>query len=480
MNSLTSSYAVTDNGVMSFEDDLASLSEMFPACDVSTLRDYLEMFTGDPYYMSSIVNILLKADNSSGGKQGQDSILGHGLKRSTTSVEDSLQNEGASGALTSPCKALKIDFSRKKDNFSSTSVALIENKEEESKCGMFGRNASEFCTSKSSPVMEKKEQSPRKVFNRDFDNDNKSTSSSEEDEIVFVKSVASSPKSSFHRTGHSNPVVSSSQQGTGICIRYKGGTLHPSMNKPKNLQIVELYDDDNRKSGVISQPKMAYLSSSQSSSRKGLSTSKSCTSVTETSVVMDDALPKFCTSVSMEKATENIANVTHVNSMDHTQSKERNEVGEVSSSANSHSLVVESLTDLDILRKVFPEADPKHISSLLDKYADQPNRVAFVGKELGNNQGSQSGKKKRVPSIPNWFWQTREGKLVSFTDSECNALEKEFSSHSPSQSVSKVRLPGSAKSYEVNFASMVMTCDKGQKTIIVRVPTSSDDNKQIG
>jgi len=459
------------------EEDLASLSEMFPSCKVDTLRNYLEIFAGDPNYKTTIVNLLLESDSASGLNQIQNITQeqggNYGLKRGSDAGKDSLQSSCTSGELGSPSKVMQTDTSTLK-TYSSRSFQ------------------SSFPTAS-------KEASPCKVFKVDF-NDNKKTSSSkataphngtaktsnEESEIVFVKSVSSSPKPSFHRPGHSDQVMSSPRKGAGICIRYKGGTLHPSMNKSKKLQIVEINDDCPSRGSISDQSAMkkTHSSTHQSHDKKCSSTLATCPTDTASSDsdTADDDLPKFCSSkglVSKEKTAKNNADVTRGNLGEHLHSNERSQVREVSSS-NPESLPV--LADLEILKKVFPEADPDYISSLLDEHAYKHDRVALVGKELAKNPNPQSAKKKLVSSVP-WFWQSENGKLVPFTDSECNALEKEFNSHEQLHSGAtsvKIRMPGSAKSYDVNFAAMIMTCEKGQKTTIVRVPCSSEDNKQTG
>ena len=74
MNNAGSSHDMSRWSSEKFQEDIASLSEMFPACDVSILRNYLDMFWGDPNYLSAIVNVLLEAHISPGLNQVQSSI----------------------------------------------------------------------------------------------------------------------------------------------------------------------------------------------------------------------------------------------------------------------------------------------------------------------------------------------------------------------------------------------------------------------
>ena len=498
MSNAASSGAISGWKSHNLEEDFATLSQMFPACDVSILRNYLEIFCDDPNYMSTIVNMLLEADSSSHTNHGQNSrekqeenSQSHcGLKRKAAVDEDSIHNECASVEVTSPRELMRSDNNSNETSSSKSPKILEEIDQIASK--------PEFMLSSIS--RERKVLSPSKVVKCDLSDNDKTSSTkpamhlsggkitpSEESNIVFVKSVASSPKPSFYRTGFSGPGTSTGtpRQHSGICIRHKGGALHPSMNKPKRLQVVEL-DDDGATSAtsIRSAPKRVNSSASQSPDRKYLNNPKMCpTTVTVTSVSIDDDLPMFCSSaglVSNKKETGNNANLTHVGK--ESSSSEKNQVGDVLSSDHEGLPVAAALADLEILKKVFPEADPDYIISLLDKHADQPNRVALVGKELGSNVNPQSAKKK-VSLVP-WFWLSDEVKMIPFTDSECNALEKEYSGYDPIQTgvtSVKIKLPGSAKSYDVNFAAMTMTGEKGLKTMIVRSPgTRSEESKRAG
>lgn len=165
-------------------------------------------------------------------------------------------------------------------------------------------------------------------------------------------------------------------------------------------------------------------------------------------------------------------------------SKDVQTVEEIRSSKEGLS-VSASLSDLEILKKVFPDTDPTQITLLLEKYANEPNKVAMVGKELGNKPDAQAQQLKRKVPLPRvtWFWESDDNKLVPFTDSECNVLEKEFlnckSDHSgvASDRVTGIKLPGSTKSVKVNFLKMTMACSSnGTKSHIFRVPEGNEEN----
>lgn len=497
MTNTASSHNTSGSKSDKFQEDVATLSEMFPDCDVSMLRNYLEMFCDDPNYKSMIINMLLEADTSLGLNQWENSIQEQcGNSRSQVCLKQNVDIDGGSAhasddEVSSPRKILRTDIKNDSTDNSSSSVGFVEIDKLESKQVMSGNNTSEACSSMSFSSTARKETSQR-VFKSDFNTSKKTASSNpdtqlsggtvplsvEDNGIVFVKSVASPTKRSFYHMGNPDSGKNSDRKQGGICIRHKGGVLHPSMNKPKKLQIIEIDGGTNDAISHQATAKKVNSSSCASIDKKGLNYPKmSSSTVAATSVAVDaedDDLPQFFTSagwVSKKKRTEN-----------NTDISETNQVREVPSSNPSGLPVAAALDDLEILKKVFPEADPDYISSLLDKYADQPNRVALVGKELGSNPDPLSIKKKLVPSVP-WFWQSEEGKLIPFTDSECNVLEKEFSSHGGLHSdatFSTIRLPGAAKRYNVNFAAMTMTCGMGQRTMIVRAPGGSDGNKQMG
>lgn len=517
-----------------FEDNLATLSEMFPECDVATLKNYLEIFCDNPNCMSIVVGMLLEEDCTSGVNFRQNSTQRQcGLKRKTdtATVEDSLHNEDHI-ETASPSKLKRGGICRNEAKCSSSPVVLGEADKLNSKTNILGSTTRETCSSSRSHSIKKEEPSSSN-FNRSETGSSRSpghfvskTTSNvdKEDEIVFVKSVENSPKQSFYRTEQSNPGTTSPKQHTGVCIRYKGGSLHPSMNKPKKLQIVEINADrenttrcvlsasasalDNmhqlstdicRRSSNVCSTTTATATNGNNNNHSPLrpctSTNMCATAVaTETNGDNSNHSPiKPCTrlstrfSVSKEKATENPAVVNTQECPVSTECKQTDEVTQ-SNNANNEgtSSATAALSDLEILNKVFPDADPTFISSLLDKHADEPNRVALVGKELGGNPvpQKQNIKKKAVPPVT-WFWESESGKLVPFTDSECNALEKEFNTcdpldHTNDACVNAIRLPGSTKHFTVNFGQMMMVCESGQKTAIIRVPGGSDERKEIG
>lgn len=480
MNNAGTSHDMSRWSSEKFEEDLASLSEMFPACDVSVLKNYLEMFWDDPNYLSAIVNMLLEADISPGINQVQNSIQEQNgnsesrlcLKRKADSDEEHMQNKNArEREAISPVKLKRTDANRNEgDSFRSDFINKMESKLQETS----NSGASEETSTG-------RQESPHKEFKHGLNTSKKtapsnpnsqltggtSPLSTDDSEIAFVKSVASPPKRSFYRTGQPNSEARSHSKRVGICIRYRGGALHPSMNKPKKLQIVEIDDGPNDDISNQSAPKKAHSPNSPSAASECsiAASSASCPTVTAISVADDDGLPEMCTntqSVSKENISGNKDDAIHRNETNH-----------------DHLPVVATLDDLEILRKVFPDAEPDYISSLLEKYADQHNRVALVGKELGTNPNPQRVKNKLIPSA-SWFWQSEEDKLIPFTDSECNALEKEFSGYDPLHSdVVHIRLPGSTKSYIVNFASMTMTNEVGLRITIVRITGDTEENKQM-
>ena len=388
-----------------------------------------------------------------------------------------MQSKNASGReAISPVKLKRTDINRNEsDNFRSDFINKMESKLQETS----GSGASEACSSWGSSTV--RQESPHKEFKYGL-NTNKKTEpsnpnsqltrgtsplSTDDSEIAFVKSVASPPKQSFYRTGQPNSEACSRSKHVGICIRYKGGALHPSMNKPKKLQIIEIDDGTNDDISNQSAPNKAHSSNSPSAASECsvASSSASCPAATAISVADYDGFTEMCTNTqsgSKENISGNKNDAIHRNESNHDSLP-----------------VVATLDDLEILRKVFPDADPVYISSLLEKYADQHNRVALVGKELGTNPNPQRVKNKIIPSA-SWFWQSEEDKLIPFTDSECNALEKELSRHDPLHSdVVHIRLPGSTKSYIVNFASMTMTNEMGLRITIVRVTGDTEENKQL-
>ncbi|KAL9961372.1 hypothetical protein ACROYT_G030296 [Oculina patagonica] len=494
----TSSYALSD---IRFEENLATLSEMFPAHDVAVLRNYLESFHDNPNCMSIVVGMLLEGEGTPDLNSGQNSSQQqHGLKRKTDTVtsEDSLHDEDQSETVaTSPSKLQKVDICINESGCSSLPTVL-------GKIDKLDSNKSETLTSFGSHSVKKEEPSssnPDKSepgpsrSSEHFTGELASSVDKDDDEIVFVKSVESSPKQSFCRTEQSKSEVTSPKQRNGICIRHKGGVLHPSMNKPKKLQIVRIDVDGKTGASNVQTPVNKDQSKTSLSPGKkmliNLTSIRAVIAAATTDINgSNDSSPRPCTSIgpstSEEKATESPATV---NSLEHPGSAELEQTEEETPSNledSEGSSGAAALSDLEILKKVFPDADPTYISSLLDKHADKPNRVALVGKELGNNTATQeqNTKKKVVPSVI-WFWESEGGKLVPFTDSECNALEKEFNSCDPNGPgnnayVKVVKLPGSAKRFTVDFSAMQMVCESGQKMMIFRVPGGSDERKEIG
>ena len=484
----------------SFEDNLATLSEMFPTCDVATLRNYLESFCDNPNCMSIIVGMLLEGDCTSGVNFSPNSMSQQcGLKRKTNAVtgEDNLPNEDQ-GETRSPYKVKRGNICRNEAKCSSSAVVLREAEEINSEANMLGITTRETSSpSRSHSIKKEKPQSSNlnrsetgSSSSREHFTSETTSNVNKEEDIVFVKSVANSPKQSFYRTKQSKGGTTSPKQHNGICIRYKGGNLHPSMNKPKKLQIVEI-DAVRENTTPCEQSTLERMHQISTDLRCG--TSKICSRATATTDKGNNHSPlQPCQStgcsVAKGKTTENplMGNTQECPVPTECEQTEDQVTQSNVASNEGNSSVTAALSDLEILKKVFPDADPTYISSLLDKYIDEPNRVALVGKELGSNSvpNGKNMKKKAVPPVT-WVWESECGKLVPFTDCECNALEKEFNisvaqGHSSNACVKAIRLPGSTKHFTVNFGQMIMVCESGQKTPIIRVRCGSNERKEIG
>ena len=491
-----------------FEENLATLTEMFPACDIATLRNYLESFSDNPNCMTIIVSMLLEGDCSSGVNLEENSTREQSeLKRKadTAAVEGSLHKEDQV-QTPSPSKFKRGDICRNKAKCSS-SLVVLRGEEVNSKADILPVGSATRETASPSRSHTIKKEEPRLSKHKRNRSENGSLRSPEhfasettsnvdkEEDIVFVKSVTSSPKQSFYRTEQSKAGTTSPKQHkqrNGICIRYKGGNFHPSMKKPKKLQIVKLNADRENtrhcdQSALNGMPQIStdlrYRSSNTCSKKVATATNSKSNNYSP----LQPCKGTGC-SASKEKATEN---PPAESAQQYPVSTECEQMEELTHSNNASSEgaspVAAALSDLEILKKVFPDADPTYISSLLDKYTDEPNRVALVGKELGSSPVPPHGKSMKKKAIPpvTWFWESESGKLVPFTDSECNALEKQFNSHDTQGQSSHagrkaIRLPGSTKHFTVNFGQMEMVCESGQKTPIIRVPGGSDERKEIG
>ena len=484
-----------------FQDNLATLSEMFPTYDVVTLRNYLESFYDNPNCMAVIAGMLLDGDCTSGVNCEQNSTRQQcGLKRKTDTAtfEDSLNNEDQV-ETSSTCKVKRGSIFSNEAKSSCSTVVLRKEKEGSSQANILG--SARRKTSSSSRSHSTKKEEPRSGnFNRSEAGSSravgnfasKRTSNADiEDDIVFVKSVENTPKQSFCRTEQSNPGTTSPKQHNGICIRYKGGNLHPSMNKPKKLQIVKINADRETTTSCDKSPLNGMHESLTDLRSKSSNTCSKAVATASNSKSNSHSPLKPCTStgcsVSKEKGTKG---PLVKNTQECPVSTECEQTEEIIQSNNASSegasSVAAALSDLEILKKVFPDVDPAYMSCLLDQHAGEPNRVALVGKELGSNSvhNRQNVKKKVVPPVT-WFWESESGKLIPFTDSECNALEKELNTrdtqgHSSKACVKAIRLPGSTKKFTVNFGQMMMVCESGQKTPIIRVPGGSDERREVG
>ena len=501
VSELSNSFSNTDSD-QRFQDNLATLSEMFPACDIAILRIYLDSFSDNPNCMTIVASMLLERDCSSGVNLEQNSVREQcGLKRKAdaATVEESLHNEDQV-ETPSPSKSKRDGISSGEAKCSRSAVVLREAEELRSKATISGSTTRETLSPLRSHSI-KKEEPWSSNFKRSKAGSSRSlehlvseTTSNvdKEEDIVFVKSVANSPKQSFYRTEQSNTGSTSPKKQNGICIRYKGGNFHPSMKKPKKLQIVKI-NTDRENAPHCDQPTLNKMPQISTDLRCRSSNTCSRTVATATNGKGNNYSPlKPCKgtgcSASKQKATEN---PSVESAQEYPVSTECEQMEEVTQSNNASSEgaspVAAALSDLEILKKVFPDTDPTYISSLLDKHQDEPNRVALVGKELGSSPVPPVGKNMKKKAIPlvTWFWESESGKLVPFTDSECNALEKEFNScdtqDQSSHAVAKaIRLPGSTKHFMVNFAKMKMVCESGQKTSLIRVPGGSDERKEIG
>ena len=117
----------------------------------------------------------------------------------------------------------------------------------------------------------------------------------------------------------------------------------------------------------------------------------------------------------------------------------------------------------------------------MNKYADQPDRVVLVRKELGGIPNPCETVEKPKLSVP-WFWQLKETQVIAFSDVESIALENKYSSRdsvSSGQTCINIKLPGSDERYDVDFATMTMKCSKGQKTKIFRGLGGSEGSKAM-
>lgn len=485
-----------------FKDNLATLSEMFPTYDVATLRNYLESFYDNPNCMAVIASMLLDGDYTSGVNCKQNAMRQQcGLKRRTDAAtfKDSLNN-GDQVETSSPYKVKRGSIFSNVAKSSCSTVVLRKVEEGSSRANILG-SATRETPSSSRSHSTKKEEPRSGNLNRseagtsrtvgNFASE-RTSNADNEDDIVFVKSVENTPKQSFYRTEQSNPGTTPPKQHKGICIRYKGGNLHPSMNKPKKLQIVKINADRETTTSCDKSPLNRMHERLTDLRSKSSNTCSRAVAMATNSKSNNHSPLKSCTStgcsVSKEKTTkESLVENTQECPVS-TECKLTEEViqSNNATSGEGASSVAATLSDLEILKKVFPDADPTYISYLLDQHAGEPNRVALVGKELGSNSvpNGQNVKKKAIPPVT-WFWESESDKLIPFTDSECNALEKELNSwdtqdYSSKACVKAIRLPGSTKKFTVNFGQMMMVCKSGQKTPIIRVPGGNDERREIG
>ncbi|XP_015778081.1 PREDICTED: uncharacterized protein LOC107355977 isoform X2 [Acropora digitifera] len=433
-----------------FQADVTALSEMFPTCDDKTLRHYLRMFRDDPNYIARISNLLL--DHSSGLDQGISTVHEHvgnfqekgSVNQQTERGRDTLQIGAGSDE-----SVVSIDIDKSENSNVCSSAEVVENLQ----CGNVQVLDEDVCNRKKVISSKQSVLPPSEEM---------SCSSETDDDLVFIKSVPSPGKRAFHRTFHrTNSGLSSESEERGICIRYKDGAPHPSMKKARKSEVVVI--DDELNDGICNQsPNKNTNSRCQPVDRESSSScNKSASSVTGaiSDGDVDDRSQLRGTIVSGSKTNGTGSNEAVL--------IPRNQV----SSSNCVAVSDPSLLDdFESLKKVFPDADPDKISVLLNKYADRPDRMVLVRKELGSIANPREIIKKPVPAVP-WFWQLKEPDVIPFSDAESFALEKEYLSRDemPSGETCKnFKFPGSDKRYDVDFATMTMKCFKGEKTKIYR------------
>ncbi|PFX26104.1 uncharacterized protein LOC111329465 [Stylophora pistillata] len=439
------------NSGYKLEHDLACLAEMFPSVDCKVLRNYLEIFSDQANHLSVIIDMLL---------QGERSNLDQNATQEQSAIKQKIAREDCNScSVEAGIEELSPNKLQRRDSSCSDTDSLppmLGEGELDGKAKVLGSNESELLTS-CSENSDKKEVNTVKSLKCNSDND--------DCDIVLVKIVESSARKSFHRTSNciSKSGTTSPSRHNGICIRYKGGVFHPSMTKPRKQQIVEIDADGKSCTGNNNTQSLSnrdQSKSGQSPGRKRQSIAKP--SYSKTSTVVHCAEPS-------------------------DSGKEVLMVEEIRSRKEGLSATA-SVSDLEILKKVFPDADPIQIGLLLEKYANEPNKVALVGKELGNKPDTQAHSLRRKVLLPRvtWFWESGDNKLVPFTDSECNVLEKEFQncksdySGVASDKLAAIMLPGSTKSVKVNFFKMTMACsNNGTKSHIFRVPEGNEENKEI-
>lgn len=221
-----------------FEDDLACLTEMFPCVDSKVLRNYLEIFSDQANYLSVIIDMLLQGDNIVGSNPAQDSTQ----KKSSTKLKTVVKGENSSCSVEAGTLELSPKKLQRRDSSGSETdslPAMLGEDEIDVNTNVLSNNESESFTTCSKNSDKK---GVRSITS------SKCTS----DDIAFVKCVASPTRQPFQRTGDCISIsgTTSPSQHKGICIRYKGGVLHPSMNKPKKLQIVEIDADEKNCAGI--------------------------------------------------------------------------------------------------------------------------------------------------------------------------------------------------------------------------------------
>lgn len=400
-----------------FQADDTTLSEMLPACDDVTLSKHLRMLWDDPNLKSTINNLLLDQDTP--GLDQEISIVPEhttsfqkrcAVKQQTKRGRDTLQIGAASDK-----RVVSIDIDKRKSSSVCSSAEVMENLQ----CG-----------------------------NKGLETD---------DEVVFIKSVSSPVIQPCRKMRCPESGLSSESEESSICLCQKDGAPRRSKKKARKSPIVIIDDDIN--DGI----------SYQSPKKK---TNSSCHPVARESSSVCDRSASSITAISDEGGNEFSDVVVSGSKKNATGINEPVTIpgNQVSTSSCVPWANSSFLYDLEILKKVFPCADPDNVCFLLDKYADRLDRVALVGKELGSIPNPREMVKVPMLFVP-WFWQLEGASISPFSVVESMALEKEYSTRYSmcfGDTSGNIKLPGSDERYYVDFATMTMTCGKGQKTKIFR------------
>ena len=447
------------------ESDLEMLVAVFPQIDESILRMYLNLFRDKTDRVSYIATVILTTGEKHEKVNSTKLWSGAGSSSSTVDhVENSLKGE-TSWTTNSKVKG------------SDGSSCLISNTQTTSKidCNVLRVD---------SPVTSPKPKTKEKSKGTSFSSSSSSSSPS---------SSSSSPK--FYRTHGDNTGLESAN--TGISILCKKGVPLPSLKKKHASKNTSSVGTPPNKA---SSPKMQKTRSASEigytikhthgentgleSAKKGVPLFSLKRKNAPTSV---GTPPNKASSPKMQKnrsASEIGYTIKHTHG-DNTGLESAKKGGPLFSPKRKNweppmlikdhkphkqqqqtdsNFDSSQWNDFDILMKVFPDADPKLVRSLLAEKKNDPRRVASIGEQLGKHKsGSHQDNKEQVT----WFWKTKKGKLVSFTLVESNALEKQFSLRNSASRVI-TQLPGSKKKATFDFHKMIMTDHNNEEIVIYR------------